>query len=239
MPASRFIDRYNAILLDVCGTLMFDYDRYGPQADYYDTYAQLGGFLLPPERVFEIINQIFVTVKEAEKLEANFDPFPCLHDFLLKADGAADLDTGEQQRLELVFARHECGHISSAVAESVLELYETHPLGILSNIWSLTSVFEAELERAGIRSLFPVRVWSSDLNCIKPAPRIFETALEYFDLPPGQILMVGDTFLRDIYGAKRLGMGAAWINPQDLPIPPEYGVQPDLVIRHIGDLLTA
>ncbi len=238
MPASRFIDRYRAILLDVCGTLMFDYDRYGPQVDYFSTYAQLGGSSLSPERLSAIINQMYHIIYHAEKIEANYDPFPTLHDFLLMADNAAGLDPEEQRRLELVFAHHECGRINAAEAEVVWALYETHPLGILSNIWSLTAVFEQELERAGIRSLIPVRVWSSDLKCLKPAPRIFATALEYFDLPPGEILMVGDTFLRDIYGAKRLGLAAAWVNPQNLPVPPEFGVQPDLVIRHVGDLLT-
>lgn len=239
MPASRFIDRYRAILLDVCGTLMFDYDRYGAEVDYFTTYTGLGGKSLSPERLAAIINQMVQTIRDAEKVEANFDPFPSLHDFLLSTDGASALSPEEQRRVELVFAHHECGRVNAAEVEVVWALSETHPLGILSNIWSLTSVFEQELERSGIRSLIPVRIWSSDLGCIKPAARIFETALEYFDFPPGEILMVGDTFLRDIYGAKRRGLSAAWVNPHRLPIPPEFGVQPDLVIRHIGELLTA
>lgn len=238
MPASRFIDHYRAILLDVCGTLMFDYDRYGVEVDYFATYTSLGGKSLPPERLAHIINQMYQTIYHAEKVEANFDHFPSLHDFLLTTDGASALSPEEQRLVELVFAHHECGRINAAEAEVVWALYETHPLGILSNIWSLTSVFEQELERAGIRRLIPVRIWSSDLGCIKPAARIFETALEYFDFPPSQILMVGDTFLRDIYGAKRMGMATAWINPRNLPLPSEYGVQPDIIIRHIGDLLT-
>jgi FMN phosphatase YigB (HAD superfamily) len=115
-------------------------------------------------------------------------------------------------------------------------LSETHPLGIVSNIWSLSAVFEAELERAGVRELLCPRIWSADYGCIKPAEKIFRIALEDLDCPPDQVLYVGDTFIRDVVGARRVGMGAAWVNPNSLPVPQGYAVQPDLVIRSVKEL---
>ncbi len=239
MPPTHFIDRYRAILIDVCSTLMFDHDRFGPDEDYFDTYTQLGGNLLSPEKLSTIIQHMFEDILATEVLEAYFDPFPSLRDFLLRAGPPPSLPEDELWRLEMVFARHECGRIPHPVADAVLVLSETHPLGIVSNIWSLAQVFDAELARAGIRDLFQVRVWSSDYGCIKPAGRLFQAALEYFDLPNEQVLYVGDTFMRDVVGAKRLGMAAAWVNAGESPLPQEYGVQPDIVVRRIGDLLAA
>lgn len=235
----RFIDRYQAILIDVCSTLMFDHDRFGPEEDYHKGYTNLCGNILTPERLSSIINQMFETIVEAEKLETNFDPFPSIREFLLQTDLPPDLPEEELARIEMVFAQHECGRIPYAVADAVLVLSETHPLGIVSNIWSLTSVFEAELARAGIKEMFQVRVWSSDFGCIKPAARLYWTALEYFDVPVDQVLYVGDTFMRDVVGAKRLGMAAAWVNPSGNSIPVEHGIEPDIMVRTVNDLLAA
>ncbi len=239
MPQKRFIDRYQAILLDVCSTLMFDHDRFGPGEDYFNTYTQLGGVKLSPTELSAIIQHMFEDIVATENVEANFDSFPSLRDFLLRADLPPGLPEDELWHIEMVFAQHECGRIPHPVADAVLVLSETHPLGVVSNIWSLTQVFEAELARAGIRDLFRVRVWSSDYGCIKPAERIFQSALEYFDLPNEQVLYVGDTFMRDVVGAKRLGMAAAWVNANGSPVPLEFGVEPDLVVGRISDLLAA
>lgn len=237
MLPKRFIDRYQVILLDVCSTMMFDHDRFAPGEDYFYTYTQSGGFLLVPEQLTTIIQHMFADIVETEKHEANFDPFPSLRDFLLRASPPAGLPEDELWRIEIVFAQHECGRIPPEVADAVLVLSETHPLGILSNIWSLASVFEAELARAGIKDLFQARVWSSDYGCIKPAERLFWTALEYFDVPLDRVLYVGDTFMRDVYGAKRLGVHAAWVNANGSPLPAQYGVKPDIVVSSVCDLL--
>jgi FMN phosphatase YigB (HAD superfamily) len=119
----------------------------------------------------------------------------------------------------------------------VRSLHATHPLGIVSNLWGHPAVFEAELQHHGLLDLFQPRIWSPDCGCIKPARRIFALALEQVDRPPERILYIGDSFLRDIYGAKRMGMATAWVNPGGQPVPPEYGVQPDFTIRDIRDLL--
>lgn len=236
MPASRFIDRYQAILLDVCGTLMFNYDRFAEGDDHHSTYTQLAGAALSPGELYAIIHQLHLDIMAAEQVEANYDPFPSLGEFVRNVPATLGLPEEELDRIALVFAKHECGRIPASIADALLVLSETHPLGILSNIWSLAGVFEAELERAGVRELLYPRVWSADYGCIKPAEKIFRIALEELDCPPDRVLYVGDTFLRDVVGAKRVGMGTAWINPHGLPVPQGYTVQPDLVIRSVGEL---
>ena len=42
----RFIDRFQAIILDMGNTFMFDCDRFGPKEDFHGAYRKLGGRLL-------------------------------------------------------------------------------------------------------------------------------------------------------------------------------------------------
>ena len=39
----RFLDQFSVLLLDMNGTFMFGHDRFGPDEDYFATYASLGG----------------------------------------------------------------------------------------------------------------------------------------------------------------------------------------------------
>lgn len=237
MTQNRFIDHYNTILFDVCDTLMFGYDRYGPGVDYYPEYARVGGNTLSPEALAQIINQMQQDIVAVQSVEANCDPFPSMRDVLHGVEAAQGLTSKERAAIETVFARHECGLIPDWVAAVLYQIHQTHPIGIVSNVWSDPAPFEAELERLRLQDLFHPRIWSANYGCWKPAPRLFRTALAQVPYPPEQVLFVGDTFLGDIVGAKRLGMAAAWVNAAGAPLPEEYGVIPDLIIRSIDELL--
>jgi len=47
----------------------------------------------------------------------------------------------------------------------------------------------------------------------KPHPRMYELALEKFNLTPDEAVMVGDQLLTDIWGANRAGVDAIWVKP--------------------------
>jgi 2-haloalkanoic acid dehalogenase type II len=66
------------------------------------------------------------------------------------------------------------------------------------------------LQRNGLR--FPVMVSSETAQAYKPHAAIFRALAEMLDLPPANILYVGDSRLADIAGAKNAGLQAAWIN---------------------------
>ena len=46
----------------------------------------------------------------------------------------------------------------------------------------------------------------------KPAKEMFQEALERLNLKPSEVLMIGDTFQRDILGAARFGIDALFLN---------------------------
>ncbi len=91
------------------------------------------------------------------------------------------------------------------------------------------------LEREGIAELFEVILVSDEVGWRKPNPVIFELALERLGVEPGEALFVGDRIDIDVAGAKSVGMGAAWINPDGAPVPPG-AVAPDFDVKDLADL---
>ena len=71
----------------------------------------------------------------------------------------------------------------------------------------------------------------------KPSRDFFERAAAQLDLPPGEILMIGDDIQADVAGAKRAGLRSALVRtgkfrPSDL----EVAEQPDWVLDSVRDL---
>ena len=107
-------------------------------------------------------------------------------------------------------------------------------LAVVSN-FDYTPTALGVLEREGIAGLFEVILVSDEVGWRKPNPVIFELALERMGVEPGEALFVGDRIDIDVAGAKAVGMGAAWINPEGAPVPPGL-VPPDYDVKDLADL---
>ena len=68
------------------------------------------------------------------------------------------------------------------------------------------------LSHAGLLSFFDVVITSQGVGVEKPAPRIFEVALEALGLQAGHALFVGDLYEVDVLGARTAGIKAALID---------------------------
>lgn len=232
----RFIDKFSVILLDMGNTFMFGCDKFGEDVDYCSAYRSLGGRQIDSDSVAHIINHLFEYMLEIGRHPAYYDDFGTIDAYLRALPEAAGLPPSELEMLERVFAWHEVGEVPDSHAAILRDLNLTHPLGVVSNIWSHHSIFEEEFKRAGIDNLFEIIIWSSDHGCIKPSPRIFHKALSHFKADPQHVLFVGDNLERDVGGAKAVGMETVWINHgerQDTSITP----QPTLIISDLGELL--
>ena len=233
---NRFIDRFDVILLDMGRTFMFGVDRFSDSEDYGATYRRIGGRVLSSRTVSGVISRLFDKMLRDSRNPDFYDRFAPVLSYLRAIPELKDLAESELGLLERVFALHEIGTISSTHAEVLRRLRETHRLGIVSNIWSKADLFLKELERAKVRSLFDVIVFSSRYGRIKPSPYLFTKAIEAFDAPRSKIVFVGDSLKRDVAGAKRVSLSAVWIRrdtsefDQNLP-------GPDLVVRDLRDLL--
>ena len=87
----------------------------------------------------------------------------------------------------------------------------------------------------GYAPFLSVVVDSRRIGVSKPDPAIFVHAAEKIGRNPGEIMMVGDSFDRDIRPAKQIGMKTAWlegIEPRDCPDPSLVDVR----LRALADL---
>lgn len=83
-------------------------------------------------------------------------------------------------------------------------------LGLISNASDEQNVLRL-MRNANILSYFDPIVVSAAVGVRKPAPQIFESLLNSWDLPAGQTVMVGDTLDADILGAQSVGMNDIWL----------------------------
>jgi HAD superfamily hydrolase (TIGR01549 family) len=83
-----------------------------------------------------------------------------------------------------------------------------YDLGIVSNFYGN---LDRVCEDLGIRNLFVCIVDSTCEGVVKPDPRIFQAALNRIGIGPKEAVFVGDNPVRDMEGARGVGMAHIWL----------------------------
>lgn len=91
----------------------------------------------------------------------------------------------------------------------LLEKLKGYPLGVISNGQRIFS--ELELRQLGLYRYFNFVIFSSDLGYKKPDLRIFIRGAGNLGLKPHEILYIGDSWDKDIYPSRDIGMKAMHI----------------------------
>lgn len=101
---------------------------------------------------------------------------------------------------------------ASGAGDALARLGSRYRLGIISN--SNRVAIKKMLEQAGLdRHFAEGAVFTpSSRTRGKPNPRLFRKALGSFGVRPGEAVMVGDSWRRDVLGAVRCGMHAVHLN---------------------------
>ncbi|HTI37272.1 MAG TPA: HAD family hydrolase [Vicinamibacterales bacterium] len=96
-------------------------------------------------------------------------------------------------------------------------------IGLISNTQRSLVEFE---QHFALEGLFAVALSSSDHGYMKPHPSIFEEALRQADVSAPEAVMVGDSVLHDIAGARRLGIRGVLVARSRLPVdcPPDIPI---------------
>ncbi len=109
-----------------------------------------------------------------------------------------------------------------------------YQLGLISN-FDHGPTARRILDRAEMTPLFDLILVSEELGCRKPQRAIFDAACQGLRIAPDEAIFVGDSPQIDIAGAKRIGMGAIWLNRTgeslDESIPP-----PDHIVRGLEEI---
>ncbi|MBF9002938.1 MULTISPECIES: HAD family hydrolase [Vibrio] len=77
---------------------------------------------------------------------------------------------------------------------------------LLSNVTGDTDIFQNDLRNRGLDKYFHQVIWSSDIGYRKPSKKAFEIAVDLAKNSPSKIIMVGDSEVADIQGAKQVGL---------------------------------
>jgi HAD superfamily hydrolase (TIGR01549 family) len=118
-------------------------------------------------------------------------------------------------------------------------------LALLSNIWTpylrsvrrlLGDFFDAYIPSE-------LQLFSCREGLVKPSPELFERVLERAGVDPASILMVGDSYNKDIAPAAMFGMHTLWLlhdpareRPALIQILNGAAVAPTLTLRSLADL---
>lgn len=157
--------------------------------------------------------------------------------FVLETTGKKDMKIISAGIVSYRFAQSKYRKPYKNVVPTLKKLKKKYKLGIVSDAPSLKAWIR--LQELGIVDYFDVVVAHESAKKLKPHGFPFRKALRQLKLKPDEILFVGDQPLRDIKGAKALGMKTALA---------EYGImqqykkyvkenKPDFKLKNISDIL--
>lgn len=106
--------------------------------------------------------------------------------------------------------------------------------GLLSNTHWPRALHEKWLDDAGLLRLLDVRVYTSDLQHVKPHPEAFRALHEALGVPAERAVFVGDRPRDDVSGAKGAGMRAVLLSGR--PVEP-WDCAPDAVLPSLAGLV--
>ena len=107
-------------------------------------------------------------------------------------------------------------------------------IGLLSNPHWPRAFHEHFLERDGLATSIDARLYTSEMEYMKPHPSVFAAVLERLGIDdPSRAVYVGDRLYDDVWGAKQVGMRAVWVRNHHND---GFDVEPDAVIATLSDL---
>jgi putative hydrolase of the HAD superfamily len=112
-------------------------------------------------------------------------------------------------------------------------------IGLISNARDAANV-ERLIDQARLRPWLDPIVISANAGVRKPNPRIFKIVLDYWQLAPKQVIMVGDMLGADILGAHNAGLRGVWATMQivrEANTTHLHTITPDASIASLAELL--
>jgi HAD superfamily hydrolase (TIGR01509 family) len=123
------------------------------------------------------------------------------------------------------------------VAEALEQLARQVVLCVASNAGdSDAELMGLALARVGIREYLDYLLTSRELGANKPHPAFFRGVLRALAIEPGECVMVGNDYEKDIAPAKAVGMHTVWFVEAPVTGPKSAA---DVVICSMADVVTA
>ncbi len=116
------------------------------------------------------------------------------------------------------------------------ELYERYPMVLVSNFYGNV---ETVLSDFGLTSYFGKIIESAVVGVRKPDPAIFRLGVEALSLTPDEVVVIGDSYKKDILPASSIGCRTIWIKGKGWDDDDDNKTKgADVIIADISELKT-
>lgn len=129
---------------------------------------------------------------------------------------------------------YEQARASVEEARPVLEaLYSRFPMVLVSNFYGNVETVLADFD---LRRYFGQIIESAVVGVRKPDPRIFMLGVEALGLQPSEVLVIGDSYKKDIVPAESIGCHVLWLKGKGWTAD-EDAVQHPCIIKRLAEAL--
>jgi putative hydrolase of the HAD superfamily len=158
-------------------------------------------------------------------------PYPSVMAFLEAWQERAVFTSSQMDAMAQAFleagSQAECFPGATVAVAAVRDLAR---VAMLSN----TQTFGLELlDRLGIAERIRTRLLSAELGTLKPEPGAYEAVERRLGVFPGNLVMVGDSWIDDVEGAVTAGWTAIWVNREARPRPAHHADAPIYEVRSL------
>ncbi|MCG8476927.1 MAG: YjjG family noncanonical pyrimidine nucleotidase [Cytophagales bacterium] len=185
-------------------TLVELYDRYFPDSPFFTEEEFIQSYFRINELMWNAYNRGKVTKQEIRTAR-----FPAVLRELGLPDALIPAEIGDEFLRLCPMKTKVLPH----AREVIQYLSERYCLHIITNGFDETQ--DIKLRSCGLMPFFDVVVTSETTGYLKPDSRIFGHALSKAKAPKDQSVMIGDSLLTDVLGAKAFGMDQVFYNPKD------------------------
>ena len=227
---------YKLVLIDLDDTL-FDYPKTEKEA-FRNTFKELGFFVeselgnAKKEEIYEKIKDRYKDVnlqlwKDLEKGAVDKDRLKVVR--FEKIIEEFDLKYDSYEMSELYLKKLGEGIFPFEAAEKLCKyLHSKYKVGIVTN--GIKEVQHSRIENSAIAKYIDKIIISDEVGVNKPDKRIFEYAMNYFEImDKSEVIMIGDSLGADIKGGQNAGIDTCWVNLRnnvnDTGIVPKYEVR--------------
>lgn len=153
---------------------------------------------------------------------------------------ASENDFKEKHQAVLDDLYSEVQRITAHSVDVLTELHKRYPMVLVSNFYGNIACVLSEF---GFDGLFLDIVESAVVGVRKPDPKIFTLGVEALNahhptpILPSEILVVGDSFYKDILPAQKAGCKTAWFKGEGWDDETFDETIPDLIINDLQELL--
>ena len=156
-------------------------------------------------------------------------------DYLISSGWLSE-DRDETDRIQKTLVNDIYERVKANMSESrrvLSELKKNHRVGLVTNFYGNMSVV---LEEFGLSSYFETVTESAVVGVRKPDIEIFNVAVKSLEVKAEEVVVIGDSYTKDILPAHELGCHTVWIKGEGWTSDEPTSCVADNIIKNLVEL---